>query len=359
MATVTKRGDTWTAIYSDHNGKQKWVKGYTDKGETLRLAQRLEDEQRKIRLGDIDPQADARRIERSKPVADHLAAFRAHMESKVRHAKHVAYTVRDCQLCIDFTGIKTVAQLSLGDVDRWRVELLTVGMKHPQTKLVEKDSRKTSNRRIASVRAFLRYCHRIGAIDRVVLDGYQMLDTRGHETRKRRALKSDEVARLIEKTTDENRKEIYRFALLTGFRRSEIASMKPTNFDFAKRTITVIASDAKYKGQHQSIPMHSALISPLKHLCKGRKGTDTIFAVPRNQDIVRILHADCKAADIDTTDVDFHGLRHSYISHLADQNIRPEILMKLARHRDIKTTIQYYIHWKHEDERDAIELLTA
>src|SRR5438128_1574065 len=90
-----------------------------------------------------------------------------------------------------------------------------------------------------------------------------------------------------------------------------------------------MASDAKYKGEHQHVPMHSALVEHLKALCKGKVPEDPVFDVPRKQAIVGLLHKDCQKAGIDTKRVDFHALRHTYISHLAAQKIRPEILRGL------------------------------
>lgn len=359
MATVQKRGMKWYAIFTDHQGRQRQKSGYTDKTETIRLANRLEDEARRIRLGDVDPQADARRIERAKPANDHLASFKAHMASKKRHPKHIAYTAKDVERCFAHAGITSAAQLTLPQVDAWRSSCLNTGYPehHDQNGTPTPDSRKTANRRIASVRAFLRFLHRIGAVERVVTDGYELLDTKGHETKQRRALSADESRQLLASCPDVHRREIYRFALLTGFRRSEIASMTPASFDFSHRTITVLASDAKHKGDHQIIPMHKALIVPLTQLCQGKEAGAAIFTFCAEKNVVKVLLGDCKEAGIDTTHVDFHALRHTYISGLAEQNIRPEILMKLARHRQLQTTLRYYVHFRPDDERAAIDRL--
>ena len=55
MATLVKRGKKWSIKMYDHNGEQKWITGYTDKAETQRLANRLENEKTAILRGDIDP----------------------------------------------------------------------------------------------------------------------------------------------------------------------------------------------------------------------------------------------------------------------------------------------------------------
>ncbi|HZL37322.1 MAG TPA: tyrosine-type recombinase/integrase [Tepidisphaeraceae bacterium] len=359
MATFVKRSGKWGFKYRDHNGKQIWVTGYTDKKETQRLADERENAARRIKLGDIDPAADSRRIERAKPSADHLAAFKASMQANARSDNHVAYTVRDVRLCIERAGITSASALTRAHVDQWRTFCRTVGYPewHSPTGPAKPDSRKTVNRRVSSVRAFLNYLQETGAVERNILSRFKMLETKGHETRHRRALTLDEAKALIEKTPDAHRRTLYLFALRTGFRRAECESMTPASFDFAKRTVKVNAADAKYKGEHQILPMHPALVGPLQALCKGKARDAAIFAVPRKQIAVSVLHADCAVAGVDTREIDFHALRHSFITHLADQNIRPEVLMKLARHRDIRTTLKHYVHFRPDDERSALERL--
>ena len=44
MASLIKRGRVWYISYYVADGKKKMVKGYTDKGETRLLANKLEDE---------------------------------------------------------------------------------------------------------------------------------------------------------------------------------------------------------------------------------------------------------------------------------------------------------------------------
>jgi integrase len=356
MSTVQKRGDKWYAIYKDRAGKWKQKVGYSDKAETVRLARRLEDEEHAVAIGDVDPQAQARRIERAKPASEHVQMFRAHMESKKRHPNHVQYTIKDVERFIEHSGVKTAAAITRPMVDAWRAFCTTTGYpKSAKGETPEPDSPKTANRRVASVRAWLRYLYDNEAVTRVVIDRIEMLHTKGHETKRRRALTAAEVAALIEKCPDENRRELYRFATLTGFRRSECESMTPAAFDFENRTVTVSAIHAKRKTDHQIIPMHSRLIEPLKGLCKGKPADAPLFNVPNRTDVVSTLHADCAAAGVATNDVDFHALRHTFCSLLAAQGIRPEVLMKLARHRDIATTMRYYVHFKPDDERAALE----
>ena len=54
---------------------------------------------------------------------------------------------------------------------------------------------------------------------------------------------------------------------------------------------------------------------------------------------------------------DFHALRHSYISLLAAGGVHPKIAQSLARHSDIKLTMNRYTHTVISDEAEALEVL--
>jgi len=54
---------------------------------------------------------------------------------------------------------------------------------------------------------------------------------------------------------------------------------------------------------------------------------------------------------------DFHGLRHTFITNLRDAGVDPKTAQKLARHSDIRLTMEIYTHVKDKAEVDAINLL--
>jgi integrase len=328
----------------------------------MKLARRLEDEAKAVAVGDVDPQAEARRQERAKLATEHLEMYRADLVSKGRHPRHIHVVIDHIKRCLAFTGVTTASALTRPMLASWQTHCLTVGYPNhrkpegPDNKPVP-DSRKTILHRLSAVRGWLRYLVNIGAIDRCVMEGWEMLATKGYETKHRRALSKAEAEALIAKCPDDHRREIYRFALYTGLRRSEVASMTPASFDFPRKTITIDAKHAKRKTDHQILPMHSKLVEPLRKLCEGKAPDAPIFSVPGRAMVVPTLHADCKAAGIDPKDIDFHALRHSFCSLLAEQGIRPEVLMRLARHKDISTTMRFYVHFKPDDERAALERL--
>ena len=129
--------------------------------------------------------------------------------------------------------------------------------------------------------------------------------------------------------------------------------MTPVNFDFVNKTITVSPLCSKRKSESQRIPMHNELIEPLQTVCNGKNGTDKIFSFAGKR-LVKNLKADCQAVGIDPTDIDFHALRHTFCSLLAESGIRAEVLIRLARHKNLATTMRYYVHIPPESEAEAI-----
>lgn len=110
MASLTRRAGTngeniWYVVYNDASGKQKWVRGYTDKRESQALANRLEDEKHKILNGMVNPKEDARRVDRSRPVADHIREYKAALEAPGNSTNHIAYTVADIQKFFEHSGL--------------------------------------------------------------------------------------------------------------------------------------------------------------------------------------------------------------------------------------------------------------
>lgn len=54
---------------------------------------------------------------------------------------------------------------------------------------------------------------------------------------------------------------------------------------------------------------------------------------------------------------DFHALRHTFITNLANSGVHPKVAMDLARHSDIRLTMLYYTHMALEKLSEAVELL--
>jgi len=362
MASIVKQGKVYYVKMYDASGKQKWIKGYTDKAETRALAFRLEDEKTKLIRGDIDPAAEVRKVERAKPLTVHIDRYKAHLEAKGNSKNYVAYSIGDLKRLMDFSGITSASAVTWGLIDSWVADLRkekVEGEGEGQV-TIPADAPNTINRRVGSVKSFLRHLKSQGGVAEYTLEKYPKLKTKGLERRKRRAMSQAEINALMKlPTLPADRKLVYRVALLSGFRYSEVASLTPASFHFDSQTITVKAADAKNKARDQTVPMSTKLVKDLKKAVEGKEREVRVFTMPVKSEAAKILRKDCVAANVDPTHIDFHALRHTFITRLAEQQIHPKILQELARHSSIETTLRYYTHFKQEDERKAIDSLIA
>ena len=55
--------------------------------------------------------------------------------------------------------------------------------------------------------------------------------------------------------------------------------------------------------------------------------------------------------------MDFHALRHTFISRLVKAGVHPKLAQDLARHSDIKLTMNRYTHTLIEDRAEAVNQL--
>jgi len=54
------------------------------------------------------------------------------------------------------------------------------------------------------------------------------------------------------------------------------------------------------------------------------------------------------------TTADFHALRHTFITSLAKADVSPKTAQMLARHSDIRLTMDIYTHVDRDEQAEAI-----
>jgi integrase len=73
------------------------------------------------------------------------------------------------------------------------------------------------------------------------------------------------------------------------------------------------------------------------------------FTLPRPEQVVKTLRADLEAAGIPYRDdvgrvADFHAVRHTFITNLANSGVRPKVAQALAGHATVTSTLDRYSH---------------
>lgn len=238
-----------------------------------------------------------------------------------------------------------------------------------QAKQRERFGITTQNRYVVALKGFTRWLWASCVLDADPLRALRRPNAEADRRKQRRALTADDVRRLIETTqtkqkrlqrlSAERRSLLYAIAVTTGLRAAELASLRPSSFDLEAGTVTVAALVTKNR-QTARLPLPPSLLPRLRDVLPTLDRHAPIFPGQWcKREAARMLRSDCKRADIDTTDVDFHGLRTTYITSLARAGIHPAIAQRLARRSTITLTMNVYTKLDDGEMRDAVVRLPA
>ena len=190
-----------------------------------------------------------------------------------------------------------------------------------------------------------------------------------------------------------DRAMLYILATWTGFRRGELGSLMLRNFiglDTETPVITLQATYSKRRRNDQQI-LHPDIVERFKKWLEIRKPVsdmEILFPISEKaggttRDTSHMMMFDLAAARrawlAETVDdaeqqfrlasdflkyqdsngrfADFHALRHTFITNLSRANVAPKVAQTLARHSDIRLTLNIYSHADNEDQAKAINSL--
>lgn len=362
----------WSVWYLDASGKRRWRTAYTDKAASLDLARRLEAEAGQVRDGLVSPRASTLRESARRPAADHVEDYRRGLLARGGTAKHCDRTARLLARLLADAAVASVADLA---ADRLAEAL---------GRLRAVRSARTANFALAALKAFARWLeanHRVAEAPRSLMH-QSPYNEKADRRLVRRALTRPELDRLLAAAeagppieavrgprkgprppkvfiTGPERAALYRLTMGTGFRADELRTLTPERFrlDGPEPTVTVLACYAK-NGREAVQPITRELAEALRPFVASRPPGSPVLAVPVRT--AKMLRADLAAAGIPHTDaqgrvLDFHALRHSYITHLILSGANPKVVQTLARHSTITLTLDRYTHVDADDVRKALE----
>src|SRR5208337_56834 len=156
-------------------------------------------------------------------------------------------------------------------------------------------------------------------------------------------LSQDEVARLLEAAPGLKYKAALSVAYGAGLRVSEVAALKVSDIDSERMTLRV----EQGKGQRDRYVMLSPQLlellrdwwwaaRPQAWLFPGQNPVNPMSA----RQLVRAVHAAAQAAGI-AKRVSPHTLRHSFATHLLEQNVDIRVIQVLLGHAKLETTALY------------------
>jgi integrase len=350
----------WYIAYTDHDGVRRTKKGCPDKTATEALARKLESDAELRRRGVIDPKADAYRFHQSRPLAEHLADWKAFQLGKGVTQRHADEGYARVVKLVALAKAERLSDLTLARLQAALALLRGMGL-----------ALRTIHHHVRLVKNFSRWLWRDGRTREDLLAHLQLPENpESDRRRERRALTDGELIRLIDaaeqgavrcRLSGPDRAMLYRIAAGTGYRSEELQSLTPESFalEGAYPTITVEAGNSKRRRRDVQ-PIQPALAAMLAPWVAARPKGKPIFPVSRWA-ILTGLQADLRSAGIAyTTDegtADFHALRHTYITALAKSNAPVKIVQTLARHSTPVLMLGVYTHVGLYDQAPALDAL--
>ena len=397
---------TYMAKYRDGEGNPQYVAtGCRSKDGAMAVLRDLMTRAERVKAKILSPAEDRIADHQHTPLSEHIADYIAHQISKDRNVSRIKNSrsrlnrvAKDCQF-------KRLADIDATAMERWLLD-----------RKVEKMSAGARNGFREAWVAFANWCVASHRLLGNPLSGVPIADTKADCRRKRRALTEDELNRLLvstrhrplrdamtirrgpnkgkfmAKVSDKRRVKlellgreralIYKSYLLTGLRKSELASLTVGHLELdVAMPYAVLDAAAEKNGQGSDIPLRGDLVTDLRGWLTEkltllqadamRLGEATpvelppetpLFYVPTG--LLRILNRDLKLAGIAKKDdrgrsIDLHGLRHTFGTHLSKSGVAPRVAQAAMRHSSIDLTMNVYTDPRQLDVHGALDSLPA
>ncbi len=368
---IRKKTRKYYAVFIDAaTGKEERVPGYTDKQATLELARRLERESQLRAAGLLDPAVESTNV----PLEKLVEEFRQELLLRQRSDDYIRLTVRRIARLCQAIGAQRLGQLRPEPIARWLLGQMNLRNRNPKQGL----SRTTCGYYARAIRQFTRWLVRQG---RLVQDPLRNLSVpssgkASSPGRKRRALTTEEIVRLLQAArssswrfrglTGPDREMLYLLALTTGLRCGELRHVVPAGLQLEQEPYQVrVEAGYTKNGQQAEQPLPREVARALRHYLAQRHGTTPangpLFPGSWFQRAAEMLRRDLARAGIpyqtEEGVVDFHALRHTFISHLSRSGTDPKVVQALARHSTFALTYDRYGHAFRADLVRAVQQL--
>jgi integrase len=238
-------------------------------------------------------------------------------------------------------------------------------------------SPETVNHYVRAVRAFCRWMTKKQRLPWNPLDSLPLVNTATDRRHDRRELSAVELTRLLSATrsgkrvfrklTGEDRFMLYATACGTGFRADGLASLTPEAFDLGGEAPVVVLAARRNKSRKvREQPLPADVAELLRGYLASRPAGKPVWPGAWSTHAAEMMRGDLAAADIPYTIegpdgplfADFHALRHSYITALANGGVDLATAQDLAGHSTPVLT-KRYTHRHLGDRAKAISKLPA
>lgn len=216
---------------------------------------------------------------------------------------------------------------------------------------------------INAVYQAMRFLFRYAVINsRIQTDPTEGLQRPSGTRRKRRALSSDERAKVLRTAPQRRSWWVYLLMMLCGCRPGEAAECKGSDLS----TVTTLSGEeshvlhirgTKTKAADRRVPVPEELYELIKAVPKDEYISVTSTGGKHGQNWTRHFRNFCRHAGIDAGDLSAYNLRHEYGTECARRGLDIRVTMKLMGHSSIRMTAEIYTNLEDEDMSEAMEAL--
>ena len=276
---IDEMSSKWYGRFRTSEGTLREVALHRDKTASPQELAKLVRKAEQADSGLLDPFEE----QRTKPLADHVTAFRQSLESKGNSPQHVALTVARCDSVFAGCGFKWLCHLDADKVSNWLKERRdgAKGKKPRTVKGVKPFGITSSNHHLVAVKGFGNWLVKARRLERNPFAHLSVMNAKVDVRVERRALESEELSRLIAATelsqtvfrdlTGPDRAALYTLAAMTGLRANELASLTALSFNFIASPPTVKVTAANEKaGRGATLPLHPFVVTKLTHWLASR-----------------------------------------------------------------------------------------
>ena len=276
----------------------------------------------------------------------HLDDFISDLKARGRDPEYYERIRQRCRRLIKDCGWAYVKDVQADSFVSWR--------------RMQQKAPRTLNHYRDAARVFLAWMVAHGRLSEDPLAHVGSVETRGRETVVRRALTDDEARELV--ASSGRRGVVYLVALQTGLRRGELMELRwgDVHLDAEPAYLCVRAGTTK---NHKAavVPLVDEVADTLRELKRepGRAKRPVFWRMMPNGQTVK---QDLEAAGIEQIDgdgrrVDFHALRHTFVTNISRTGVSSRIRMEAARHSDQRLTDHIYTDASRLPTADAFQKL--
>ena len=379
-----KKSQCWYLDFRDHHARRHKLRGFTAKRPTEALGRNIEALINCRLSGDSIPVSlqswidglndrlasklvkwdllTGQRASQVKLLKSHLFDYEQELRHKNKSHVHIQKTISRCTAIRKACGLNYLRDIEASKVIAYLAEMRQGGA-----------TAGTRNHFLTAMKCFLNWCIKTGRISKNPL---AHVTKEKNEPKQRGILLPEQFQKLISETFEQGairlnvpapeRCLLYVLVGGTGLRKKEIVALKWKYLKLSDKESCVILPGTKTKNKKeakQPLPPQVATVFSSYRKQTGVSDDERVFPnVKYRINTAELVREDLKAAELDLTDfagreIDFHSLRNSFISFLANSDTPFKAVQALARHSDPKLTFNTYARIFQDTEKKAVSSL--